>query len=175
MSPFWSNPKEPQKPAVAEKAPQDPATGKPASPGAEILQTPTPRASSKRPHPPTPAATPTKPVPGKATVPETGSAQAPSEDEDEPPKVLNFSDMSKLEKEKVRRIVSPKKATGNLEVPENIFEMWKDAGKGRDKLFRMWCKAGGVKASDSPNISGFRILLSPEFTMHYIEIGRAVY
>ena len=76
--------------------------------------------------------------------------KAPSEqdedDEDEPPKVMSFPSMTKLEKEKVRRIVTPKKGSGNLEVPENIFEMWKDAGKGRDNLFRMWAKSGGVKA-----------------------------
>ncbi|CAE7299174.1 unnamed protein product [Symbiodinium sp. CCMP2456] len=54
--------------------------------------------------------------------------------------------MSKLEKDKVRRICSPKKGSGRLEVPENVFEMWQDAAKGRDSLFRMWCKSGGVKA-----------------------------
>ena len=64
---------------------------------------------------------------------------------------MNFSDMTKLEKEKVRRCCTPKKGSGNLEVPENIFEMWKDAGKGRDNLFRMWAKAGGVKAGRGPN------------------------
>ncbi|CAE7570288.1 unnamed protein product, partial [Symbiodinium sp. KB8] len=86
-----------------------------AEPGsvAEVVTSPSAR-GSKRPHP-------------------DGATQAESDD-DETPKVLNFAQMSKLEKEKVRRIVSPKKATGNLEVPENIFEMWKDAGAGRDKL-----------------------------------------
>ncbi|CAK9049554.1 unnamed protein product [Durusdinium trenchii] len=49
------------------------------------------------------------------------------------------------EREKVRRICTPKSTTGRLEVPEDIFKMWNTAG-GREKLFSMWCKSGGVKA-----------------------------
>ncbi|CAE7318528.1 unnamed protein product [Symbiodinium sp. CCMP2592] len=67
-------------------------------------------------------------------------------DDDEAPRVIQFKDLSKPEKEKVRRICSPKKGSGNLEVPENVFQMWQDVAKGRDTLFRMWCKSGGVKA-----------------------------
>ena len=136
-----------QAPAAPAKQSEEPRIV--AEPGsvAEVVTSPSAR-GSKRPHPVTPAATPTKPNKpdsGKPAPSKDGATQAESDD-DETPKVLNFAQMSKLEKEKVRRIVSPKKATGNLEVPENIFEMWKDAGAGRDKLFRMWCKSGGVKA-----------------------------
>ena len=106
-------------------------------PTVEVLKSPSAR-GSKRPHPKTPP----KPKPA-AEHKEPSEAE---DAEDEPPKVLRASDMSKLEKEKVRRIVTPKQGSGNLEVPENIFEMWKDAGKGRDNLFRMWAKSGGVKA-----------------------------
>ena len=88
---------------------------------------------SKRTHPVTPEK---NPKPGSEAV----------EDSDmEVPKVLHADNLSKLEREKVRRIVSPKKGSGNLEVPENIFEMWKDAGKGRESIFKMWAKSGGVK------------------------------
>ena len=65
--------------------------------------------------------------------------------------MLSFSNLSKLEKEKVGRICTPKRGSGRLEVPENIFEMWKDCAKGRDNLFRMWAKSGGVKAGMGPN------------------------
>ena len=125
-----------EKPAPASHAEvlQDPRAGSPSSRGA------------KRPHPPTPTTTPTKPL-----NPQRGSEKVESDkDEAEVPQVIRLDDMTKLQKEQVRRIVSPKKGSGNLEVPENIFEMWKDVGKGRDKLLRMWCKAGGVKAGMGP-------------------------
>ncbi|CAE7313361.1 unnamed protein product [Symbiodinium sp. CCMP2592] len=108
----------------------------------EVLKSPTSATrGSKRPHPLTPTK-PVKPVEEPSECPD----DVDGDDDEEPPKVLNFHDLSKLEKEKVRRIVTPKRGSGNLEVPENIFEMWKDAGKGRDNLFRMWAKSGGVKA-----------------------------
>ena len=78
-------------------------------------------------------------------TPESNKQAAQDSDEDEAPRVIQFKDLSKTEKEKVRRICSPKKGSGNLEVPENVFQMWQDVSKGRDTLFRMWCKSGGVK------------------------------
>ena len=61
------------------------------------------------------------------------------------PKVLFWDQLDKNEKNKIRRVCIPKPGSGNLEVPENIFEMWQDAAKGRETLYRMWAKSGGVK------------------------------
>ena len=147
---------------VQKQAPTDAELADPTS-HVEVLKSPSAR-GSKRPAPTTPMTTPTKPN-NKDTSKPTASTAASAQDQDdddETPRVLNFSDMTKLEKEKVRRVVSPKKATGNLEVPENIFEMWKDAGKGRDRLFRMWCKSGGVKAGGGPNNLGSHFLFLSE-------------
>ena len=72
--------------------------------------------------------------------------EPPDEDEkDDPPQVLHASTMSRSEKLKVQRIVTPKSYTGRLEVPQGIFEMWQTP-KGKQKLFEMWAKSGGVKA-----------------------------
>ncbi|CAE7278190.1 unnamed protein product, partial [Symbiodinium sp. CCMP2456] len=114
-------------------------------PVVEVLKSPSAR-GSKRPHP----ATPVKPKP-KPAAENNDASEAEGQDE-EAPKVMRASDMTKLEREKVRRIVTPKKGSGRLEVPENIFEMWKDAGKGRDNLFRMWAKAGGAVFMESLTI-----------------------
>ena len=66
------------------------------------------------------------------------------------PVVMHPTTMHCSEREKVRRICTPKSTTGRLEVPEDIFKMWNTAG-GREKLFSMWCKSGGVKAG--PTVS----------------------
>ena len=71
---------------------------------------------------------------------------------DDIPRVLQAGTLSKNEKQKVRRIVTPKEGSGRLEVPENIFEMWQDASKGRETLFQMWAKSGGVKDPGTLNI-----------------------
>ncbi|CAE7822447.1 unnamed protein product, partial [Symbiodinium sp. CCMP2456] len=136
-----------QAPEVPAKADKVPKTGATAGCAAQVVESPTPR-GSKRSHPITPSTTPTKPNKPDSRTSKDNPAQADSDD-DEPPKVLNFADMTKLEKEKVRRIVSPKKGTGNLEVPENIFEMWKSAGSSRDKLARIekivaWAEKKGL-------------------------------
>ncbi|CAE7326209.1 unnamed protein product [Symbiodinium sp. KB8] len=67
-------------------------------------------------------------------------------DENEEPRVLDPKNLSRLEKQKIRRIVMPKPGSGNLEVPPNFMKMWEQAGTQRDQLFSMWAKAGGVKA-----------------------------
>ena len=75
-------------------------------------------------------------------------ARSPSQESDpgdRVPRVLHGSNLNRAEKNKLRRIVCPKEGTGRLEVPENIFEMWEDAAKGRKTLFNMWAKSGGVK------------------------------
>ncbi|CAE7351284.1 unnamed protein product [Symbiodinium sp. CCMP2456] len=70
-----------------------------------------------------------------------------SDDEEyEYPKVLTAAALDRNEKLKVRRICTPKPCSGHLEVPENIFEMFNDAAKGRTTLYQMWAKSGGVKA-----------------------------
>ncbi|CAE7180797.1 unnamed protein product [Symbiodinium microadriaticum] len=141
--------KEAQQPAPQKEA-QQPAPQKLADPvaekqaavvpssHAEVLKSPGPR-GAKRPH-----VTPEKPKKPSKEPSETDDAE--HDEDDEPPKVLNFGTLSKLEKEKVRRICTPKRGSGNLEVPENIFDMWRDCSKGRDNLLRMWAKSGGVKA-----------------------------
>jgi len=49
------------------------------------------------------------------------------------------------ERDKVRRICTPKSTTGRLEVPKDILQMW-NTDEGREKLLSMWCKSGAVKA-----------------------------
>lgn len=61
------------------------------------------------------------------------------------PVVLHVATMSKNEREKVKRLVTPKSTTGNLTVPRDIYEMW-ETPQGKEKLLSMWCKSGGVKA-----------------------------
>ncbi|CAE7446166.1 unnamed protein product [Symbiodinium sp. CCMP2592] len=107
-----------------------------------------------------PEPSPAKSTPGKAppsSKPEAEPAVAPrgqkrsrspqegDSTEDEFPRVLISSTLDRNEKNKVRRICTPKPGTGNLEVPENIFEMFQDAAKGRETLYKMWAKSGGVK------------------------------
>ncbi|CAE7231731.1 unnamed protein product [Symbiodinium sp. CCMP2592] len=105
------------------------------SPSAAVVRMDQSPRGSKRSHPMTPVKNPKPP---------SAPSQAPDEDS-EIPRVLKSEALDKLEKEKLRRVVSPKKGSGTLEVPEDIFEMWKDAAKGRQTLFRMWAKSGGVK------------------------------
>ncbi len=77
-------------------------------------------------------------MPGEGDEPE-------DHEEEEVPSVLHVATMTRNEKDKVKRIVTPKPTTGNLAVPRDIFEMWQSE-KGKEKLFSMWCKSGGVKA-----------------------------
>ena len=76
------------------------------------------------------------------------SAVAPTElDAEDIPVVMHPSTMGRNEREKVRRACTPKSTTGRLEVPQDIFQMWNDSkGKGRERLYSLWCKSGGVKA-----------------------------
>lgn len=66
------------------------------------------------------------------------------EDETEEPHVLHVATLSRNEKDKVKRIVTPKSTTGRLEVPQDIFDLWKTP-KGKEKLYALWCKSGGMK------------------------------
>ena len=59
--------------------------------------------------------------------------------------VLHVATLTRADKERVRRMVTPKPTTGNLSVPRDIYDMWQTE-KGKDKLLSMWCKSGGVKA-----------------------------
>ena len=61
------------------------------------------------------------------------------------PVVMHPKDMPRSEREKVRRICTPKSTTGRLEVPKGILQMW-NTDEGREKLLSMWCKSGAVKA-----------------------------
>ena len=74
----------------------------------------------------------------------TAPTESPPEEESTEPAVMHVGTMTRAEKEKVKRICTPKATTGNLEVPKDVFELWQTA-KGKDKLFAMWCKSGGVK------------------------------
>ncbi|CAE7847162.1 unnamed protein product [Symbiodinium necroappetens] len=133
-----------QEPAAQEQQPAP--IQQQADSGVEVLKSPSAR-GSKRPHPVTP--------PKDKSSGAVQKQKSPSDDDDGDdgvPKIMSLSSMTKLEKEKVKRIVTPKRGSGNLEVPENIFEMWKDAGKGRDNLFRMWAKAGGAVFMESVTI-----------------------
>eukprot|EP00435_Cladocopium_sp_Y103_P027339 s550_g6.t1 len=60
------------------------------------------------------------------------------------PAVMHVGTMSRAERERVKRIVTPKPTTGRLEVPQDVFELWQTP-KGKEKLLSMWCKSGGVK------------------------------
>ena len=61
------------------------------------------------------------------------------------PAILHVATMSRTEMSKVKRIVQPKPNSGKLEVPKDIMNMWNTA-KGKEQLFKMWAKSGGVKA-----------------------------
>lgn len=88
-----------------------------------------------------------------ATAPEVPAAPAGAsevEDNDDEsgntePKVIHALTLTQNEKNKLRRIVTPKPMTGHLEVSQDIFEMWQTKD-GKQKLYAMWAKAGGVKA-----------------------------
>eukprot|EP00435_Cladocopium_sp_Y103_P057543 s710_g19.t2 len=76
------------------------------------------------------------------------SAEVPTEvdtPEVEEPTVLRYQDLTRNEIAKVKRVVTPKSHSGRLDVPEDIFKLWQDP-KGQEKLLRLWCKSGGVKA-----------------------------
>ena len=108
------------------------------SPSAGVVKLSSPRGSKR--------VCPESPV--KNNKASTAPSEVPNDDssELEVPKVLKSETLDKLEKEKIKRIVTPKKGSGNLEVPEDIFDMWRDAANGRQKIFQMWAKSGGVKA-----------------------------
>ena len=79
----------------------------------------------------------------------TDEVESPTDHEDEEaPQILHASTMSRNEKNKVARIVAPKKYTGRLEVPNDIFQMWQTP-KGKQQLFELWAKSGGVKAGNA--------------------------
>ncbi|OLQ05856.1 hypothetical protein AK812_SmicGene10912 [Symbiodinium microadriaticum] len=107
------------------------------SPSAGVVKLSSPRGSKR--------VCPESPV--KNNKASTAPSEVPNDDssELEVPKVLKSETLDKLEKEKIKRIVTPKKGSGNLEVPEDIFDMWRDAANGRQKIFQMWAKSGGVK------------------------------
>ena len=60
------------------------------------------------------------------------------------PAVLHVPTLTRAERERVKRIVTPKPTTGRLEVPEDVFQLWQTP-KGKEQLLAMWCKSGGVK------------------------------
>ena len=68
--------------------------------------------------------------------------------------VLDPKALDRSEKEKIRRIVMPKKNTGHLEVPQDIMDLWNQPG-GKGKLYDIWAKSGGVKAMTNVAISNF--------------------
>lgn len=78
-------------------------------------------------------------MPGASDSKDTG------ETSEEEPMILHVATLTKSDKEKIRRIVTPKSTTGRLEVPKDIFQLWQTE-KGKEQIFNMWCKSGGVKA-----------------------------
>lgn len=101
-----------------------------------FLEAPVNGSSGVQPANPSPKAPPTLP----------GEEEEPVEQgEEEQPTILHVATMNRNEKDKVKRICTPKPTTGNLEVPRDIYELWQ-TDKGKEKLFSMWCKSGGVKA-----------------------------
>lgn len=84
-------------------------------------------------------------LPGPAAAQGAGD-DALDDEESEQPMILHLATLSRYEKDKIKRIVTPKKTTGRLEVPKDIFELWQTE-KGKEQLMQMWCKSGGVKAS----------------------------
>lgn len=77
--------------------------------------------------------------------PSTTCPPSSSPGEEEAPKVLDSRTLDRAEIKKIQRIVTPKPITGKLEVPQKIFDMWQDVGRGRDTVLKMWAKSGGVK------------------------------
>ena len=66
------------------------------------------------------------------------------ETEVQEPRVMHALTLPQNEKNKVRRVVTPKPMTGHLEVSQDIFNMWQTKD-GKQKLYALWAKAGGVK------------------------------
>ena len=48
-------------------------------------------------------------------------------------------------KGKFRRMCEPKRASGNIEVPKDVFEKYQAKGATREKLFEAFIKTGGEK------------------------------
>lgn len=96
---------------------------------------------------PAPAGRPAHQQPAGSKPGETADTLSDDDDDDEQelPQIMHVSSMSRNEKNRVARIVTPKKYTGRLEVPQDIFKMWQTA-KGKQQLFELWAKSGGVKA-----------------------------
>lgn len=60
------------------------------------------------------------------------------------PMIMTVKTLTRADKERVRRIVTPKPTSGRVEVPKDIIAMW-NSEKGREQLLQIWCKSGGVK------------------------------
>ena len=78
------------------------------------------------------------------------AGEAGAQDDDrgtDEPVILHVATMSRSEMSKVKRIVQPKPYSGKLEVPKDIMNMW-NTPKGKEQLFQMWAKSGGVKAGN---------------------------
>ena len=73
------------------------------------------------------------------------SVQETSGDEAEYPVVMHGATMNRNEKQKVARVCTPKGSSGHLEVPNDIFKLW-NTKAGKEKLYALWAKSGGVKA-----------------------------
>ena len=72
------------------------------------------------------------------------SPTSKGEDVMELPMIMTVKTLTRADKEKVRRICTPKPTSGRVEVPKDIVDMW-NSDKGREKLLQIWCKSGGVK------------------------------
>ena len=84
-------------------------------------------------------------LPSRTEETGNGENELGEEEQEEFPTVLHVATMTRNDKNKVKRIVMPKPNSGKLDVPKDIMEMW-NSEKGREKLFEMWAKSGGMKA-----------------------------
>ncbi|CAL1168484.1 unnamed protein product [Cladocopium goreaui] len=104
-------------------------------PGAKRSEAAVPEETRTPPAPAPPVSAGTKPM----------SVQETSGDEAEYPVVMHGATMNRNEKQKVARVCTPKGSSGHLEVPNDIFKLW-NTKAGKEKLYALWAKSGGVKA-----------------------------
>ncbi len=95
------------------------------------------------------------PAPARKAEKRPAKAQAPAEEvpeeENEEPCILHVATLTRNERDKVKRIVTPKITTGRLEVPQDIFDLWKTP-KGKEKLFvvQVWRGEGQWAVKRAP-------------------------
>ena len=72
---------------------------------------------------------------------------------------------------KFRRTCEPKRASGTLEVPEDIFQQYQSKGATKDKLFELFVKAGGHTV---PFLVSHRLLVATQAFWVCHQVGTCV-